>query len=221
MKLHIGCGRNLIEGFINIDNSPIALLSKCNTGLLQAFKKFSLINEDQFAFAQTIKRRKKEFVRSNCLKLPFKDGTVDFCYTSHMLGWCLSEDQLTVFFRELHRVLRPGGALRLSFFDFDQKVSEYREHKNTALFFQQMPLGTREFNFRSKLKFLFSPNIQNGLPLNGETMTRILKQHDFRDIRLLRAGETTMETSLVSNLDLSERAGETLYVECRKAIAAA
>lgn len=219
MKLHIGCGRNLIEGFINIDNSPSALLSKCNTGLLQALKKFSLINEDQLEFARTLKRRKKEFVRSNCLRLPLKNDTVEFCYTSHMLGWCLSYDQLSVFFKELHRVLLPGGALRLSFFDFDQKVNEYRQHRNTALFFQQMPLGIREFNFLTKLKFLFSPNVQNGLPLNAETMTMILEQHDFRDIRILAAGETTIDASLVRHLNLSERAGGTIYVECRKAVA--
>jgi ubiquinone/menaquinone biosynthesis C-methylase UbiE len=218
MKLHIGCGRNLLEGFINIDNSPSALLAKCNTPLLHLLKKVSLINEEQLEFSKTIKRKRKEFIRSNCLRLPFKNETVDFCYTSHMLGWCLSHEQLIVFFRELHRMLRPGGALRLSFFDFDQKVNEYRQHKNTVEFFQQMPLGVREFNFRTKLKFLFSPNMQNGLPLNAETMTFILKQQDFQDIRLLVAGETTLDASLTGNLNLSERSGETIYIECKKAL---
>lgn len=218
MKLHIGCGRNLLEGFVNIDNSPSGLLSKCNTGLLLALKKISLINEEQLEFARTLKRRKKDFVYADCLRLPFKNGSVDLCYTSHMLGWCLSYDQLSVFFREQYRVLRPGGALRLSFFDFDQKINEYRQHKNTALFFQQMPLGIQELNFRSKLRLLFSPNVQNGLPLNAETMTMILQQHDFRDIRILSAGETTMDVSLVGGLNLSERAGGSIYVECRKPI---
>jgi ubiquinone/menaquinone biosynthesis C-methylase UbiE len=216
MKLHIGCGRNLLDGFINIDNSPTALLSKCPVTLLHLLKKASLINEQQLEFSKTLKRKKKEFVRSNCLRLPFKNETVGFCYTSHMLGWCLSHDQLIVFFRELHRVLRSGGALRLSFFDFDQKINEYRQHRNTVEFFREMPLGTQEFNFRTKLKFLFSPNMQNGLPLNAETLTLILKQQGFQDISTPAAGETMLDAALIGPLNLFERAGESIYIECRK-----
>jgi hypothetical protein len=81
-----------------------------------------------------------------------------------------------------------------------------------------MPLGTQEFNFRSKLKFLFSPNMQNGLPLNAETLTAILKQQGFQDIYTPMAGETMLDAALIGPLNLFERAGESIYIECRKAL---
>lgn len=221
MKLHIGCGQTLINGFINIDNSPSTRLSRLPDLLLRLLRRFSLINDAQFAFTRRLKASKKEFLRSDCLRLPFREGTVDFCYSSHMVGWCLSLDQLNIFFSELHRIMRPGAGMRLSFFDLDQLLDDYRQHRSTIRLMEQMPLGTRSFYFKEKLKFLFSPNMQNGIPLNAETITHLLEQRSFQDIRRVAAGETTMEPAWVEGVDLSERAGASIYIECRKAIAPA
>jgi len=63
--------------------------------------KLSLINKDQLDFSARLRGRKKGFVYADCLRLPLKDESVDFCYSSHMLGWCLSRNQLDIFFKEL------------------------------------------------------------------------------------------------------------------------
>ena len=215
-KIHIGCGQNLLEGFINIDNSPTALLARLPSPLTALLNRLSLINSDQLAFSRTLRQRKKDFLYSNCLRLPLKDGSVDFCYSSHMLGWCLSHEQLDAFFKELYRVLKPGGGVRLSFFDFDSLLAGYQQHRSTIDLFSRMPLGVREFDFRDKLKFLLRRNMQNGIPLNAETITQYLEKYHFREIRTVPAGETLMPPEWVQGVDLFERAKESVYIECRK-----
>lgn len=216
MKLHIGCGQTLIPGFVNVDNSPSALLAGLNRHLLQLLKNISLINSDQLDFALKLKNGKKEFVRANCLRLPFKNDSADLCYSSHMIGWCLSMDQLHGFFRELYRILKPGAGLRLSFLDFDLLADEFQGHRNTLAFSKRLPFGIREFNFRDKLKFLFSPNMQNGIVLNAKTTVLLLEEHGFMNITLLQPGETSFAPALINGIDLSARAEESVYIECRK-----
>ncbi|MDZ7771611.1 MAG: methyltransferase domain-containing protein [Balneolaceae bacterium] len=45
--------------------------------------------------------------------LPFGEGTVDACYSSHVLEH-LDEEEADFFIREQRRVLRPGGVLRVA-----------------------------------------------------------------------------------------------------------
>ena len=214
MRIHVGCGMNVLDGFVNIDNSPTVLLSRLPLPLLRLLKTAGIVNAAQWNFSQNLKHGGKKLVYANCLRLPFPDGSVDYCYTSHMLGWCLSHNQIHAFLKELHRVLKPGGALRLSFFDFDLLVEEYRQQRDTIRFSEQMPMGIREFNFRDKLKFLFSSNMQNGLILNRETISRLLEQYGFRDITVLSAGETTFTPEQIGATDLFQRQGESVYIEC-------
>ena len=81
---------------------------------------------------------------------------------------------------------------------------------------EQLPLGADELSFRDKLKLLLSPNMQNGIPLNAETFSRYLQEHGFREILTLEAGATTMEPQWVEAVNLSEREGGSIYMECRK-----
>src|SRR5882724_1954463 len=167
MKLNIGCGNTLLDGFINIDNSPTTIISKFPVPVLRLFLRSRVINVHQLEFAKKLKTKKKEFLRADCLKLPFPDNSVDLCYSSHMIGWCLSHRQLNIFLAETRRVLRPGGTVRLSFFDFDMRVDEFLQHRDTTILFQYVPLGMQEFGFREKLKFLLRPNMRGGIVLNG------------------------------------------------------
>jgi hypothetical protein len=80
----------------------------------------------------------------------------------------------------------------------------------------RLPLGSTEFNFRLRLKFLLNRNMQNGVPLNVETFSRYLAGNGFHEIRSLAAGETTMKGPWVEGLDLYQRSAESIYIEARK-----
>jgi predicted SAM-dependent methyltransferase len=163
-----------------------------------------------------VSSRRKDIKYADCLRLPFEDNSVDFAYSSHLLGWYLGKDQLHRFVRELHRVLRPGGGVRLSFFDFDKILADYQQHRSTIQLMDRLPLGSSEFNFRSRLKLLLYRNMQNGVYLNAETFNYYLRENGFCEIRSLAAGETSMDAQWVEGLDLSQRADESIYMEGRK-----
>ena len=216
MKIHIGCGTTILDGFVNLDNSPTMLLSKLPAPVLSFFGRLSLLNRDQLAFAGVLRSRKKDVIYGDSLRLPFANGSVDFAYSSHLLGWYLGKDQVNKFVQELYRVLRPGGGIRLSFYNLDKILADYQQHRDTIRLMDRMPWGSTEFNFRSRLKFLLNRNIQNVLPLNVETFSRYLEGNGFHEIRSLAAGETTMEARWVEGLDLYQRSTESIYIEARK-----
>ena len=58
--------------------------------------------------------------------------------------------------------------------------------------------------------------MQNGIPLNIETVSRFLEKYHFRDIRSLPTGTTMMPPEWVQGVDLFERARESVYIECRE-----
>ena len=50
-------------------------------------------------------------------RLPYKDKTVDVIYASHLIAY-FDRDEIIKVFNEWHRVLKPGGLLRIATPDF-------------------------------------------------------------------------------------------------------
>lgn len=91
-KLHIGCGRHLIDGWLNSD------LSHCSESilLLDATRRF-----------------------------PFSDNTFAYVYSEHMLEHLVLQDGMAML-GECHRVLAPGGKLRIVVPDLAFLIDLYR-----------------------------------------------------------------------------------------------
>ncbi len=93
MKLHLGCGKRNIPGFVNVD-----------------LANFPHIDH-----------------RTSVTDLSmFDDGSVELIYASHVFEYFDREQAPTVL-SEWHRVLAPGGVLRLAVPDFSALVSVYEE----------------------------------------------------------------------------------------------
>ena len=93
MKLHLGCGRRFIPGFVNVDIA-------------------ALPHVDMVADV-----RRLESVAN---------GAAELVYASHVLEHFGRGEYMEVL-REWHRVLRPGGVLRLSVPDFAACAAVYYE----------------------------------------------------------------------------------------------
>ena len=62
----------------------------------------------------------------------FKDNSVDLIYWSHVLEH-FKRHECENALKEWHRVLKPGGLLRLAVPDFESIVKIYQEYKNVEL----------------------------------------------------------------------------------------
>lgn len=107
LKLNLGCGRAVLPGWINIDNSPSVVLSKI------PFAKQLLFKLRILSLEQLENQWPKDIVWADVSrKIPYPDGRVDKVYSSHFLEHIEKEKGEAVL-REVFRVLRKGGLFRL------------------------------------------------------------------------------------------------------------
>jgi SAM-dependent methyltransferase len=106
-KINLGCGRNLIEGWLNLDNSPSAIFAKIPL-VKETLFRFGLINKSIYENEWS-----KGIIWHDVTKgLPYADGTIDKVYSSHMLEH-MDHKAGELVIRECYRVLKPGGIFRL------------------------------------------------------------------------------------------------------------
>jgi SAM-dependent methyltransferase len=118
LKLHLRCGTNVVEGWINIDYSLGAHLAKIPLSKFFLRKTGLLRNEwDSRIMLHDLRK-----------KLPFGDNTVDCIYTSHTLEHLNKADGYQML-SESYRVLKPNGILRVVVPDLKAIVADYVENK--------------------------------------------------------------------------------------------
>jgi predicted SAM-dependent methyltransferase len=211
-RANIGCGMNPTEGWHNFDNSfsvklagypSVAALCKRTRVIGEARYKFlNFLRDSDIRYAQASKR------------LPFADDQLDVIYSSHMLEH-LSRSEAKSFLSEARRTLRSGGIIRLAVPDLRKLVDTYirdadaNEFISSLMMHQEVPENIREslrerlVNFRGH-RWMYDKN----------SLCSLLSENGFRDSVVLKPGETQIPNP--GELDLWERAGESLYVEAYK-----
>jgi predicted SAM-dependent methyltransferase len=125
VKVNIGSGTNVADGWTNYDRSIWLSLSKYNffRKLLYTFR---LVDRKayQTVYAPNVV---SSIIRRDVRRgIPHKSGSVDFIYCSHFLEHIKHEEALKVLM-ECHRVLKTGGWVRVVCPDLRFLVNKYVE----------------------------------------------------------------------------------------------
>lgn len=162
----------------------------------------------------------------NCIydarkRLPFEDNSVRGIFTEHFFEHIDYEEEVPPFLAECHRVLRPGGVIRIIVPDAESYIRAY-----VAGGWDQIaairPLVSDHadvhfpvrYNTRMELiNVVFRQWEEHKFAYDFETLAFILGRARFRNIRRQNFGQSIAPEIC---LDLERRASESLYVEAMK-----
>jgi SAM-dependent methyltransferase len=121
-RLHVGAFDVVHDGWLNTDVTPHLMVARV-PGLARLARALGRLSDERWAA-----HRDGRFARLRYLDvtrpLPFADGSFEAVLGSHVLEH-LAPDEAEATVRELHRVLEPGGILRLAVPDLDAVIASY------------------------------------------------------------------------------------------------
>lgn len=208
MRINVGCGQNPTRGWRNFDNSLSLRLSRLPI-VSDVLFRVGFIDEPQYRFIQFARLHEIEFADATA-RLPIGDGAADALYSCHMFEH-LDREEAALFLREVKRVLRPGGVLRLVVPDIKKHVQQYHTHGDADAFIASTLLAQpRPRTPIDRLKALFVGTRHHQWMYDGASLSRLLEAHGFISTRVVGAGVSRIDDPY---LDLCEREDESVYVE--------
>ena len=209
IKVNIGCGRTPTEGWLNFDNSPSIKLSKAPIKYNLA-KRLGLLSEQQI---ENIKWNKENNIHfSDATKsIPLETSYVDCIYTSHMVEH-LSQEGARSFLREVKRVLKVGGVVRIAVPDLRIAVDEYLESNDADAFMRGILVQAPEITtIRQKIKLFVSGYRHHQWMYDSESLSKLLLEMGFNTVEICKDGKTNITDP--DALNLREREEQSVYVE--------
>jgi ubiquinone/menaquinone biosynthesis C-methylase UbiE len=148
MKLNLGCGSQVPDGWINVDYALGARFAK-NPIFRALNRKLRVFDLDW---------NEKIYLHNLTKQFPWADSSIDVVYSSHTLEHFTRGDGRR-FLAECHRVLRNNGIVRIVVPDLRNVVVEYTEGRINADDLVEK-LGVLYGNNKNVLKNRLSPFIQ-------------------------------------------------------------
>lgn len=127
LKINLGCGLRVIDGWVNIDVSLNAFFAKWPKFILRAA--YGLSGAKQFlSYKEYIGRlRKYTFIHHNLnYGIPFLDESIDYLYLSASLEY-LHKAYAVRLLKEAYRTLKKSGIIRICTLDLEYIL---KLHKN-------------------------------------------------------------------------------------------
>lgn len=125
-------------------------------------------------------------VTTNLFKLEMiPSNTVDLIYMSHVLEHVGHRDVVTTL-REMHRILKSGGILRISVPDFDKILDIYQASDNDITAIIQPLMGGQDYPFNYHYTVFNEAHLRSTMTRGGFRTTRhwdpeLSSHHDFED----------------------------------------
>ena len=196
VRVNLGSALVVAPGWIHVDASPNALVAGRGKTVQRLAHRLtgSDLSLDSEGYRSLLNEHR--FVHHDLrYGIPFADGAVDFVYTSHFLEHLDLAAGLSLL-RESHRVLRPGGVIRVCVPDLEKAVQFYLSGDRTR-FLSYFFTDGREVRHRHRSMYDF------------ETLRKALGDAGFVDV--LKCEFAAGQTPDLERLD--NRSDETLYVE--------
>jgi len=169
MKLNLGCGSHVVDGWINVDYALGARLAKSKVfRLLNKKIKFFKLDWDEKIFIHNLNKT-----------FPWNDNSIEVIYTSHTLEH-FSRAEGIRFLKECHRVLCENGVIRLVVPDLFWVVSEYWEGRLRGdEFIERLGVLSPHYGNRLKTKLALFTYFPHKCMYDTPTLLTILKQIGF------------------------------------------
>ena len=200
MKLNLGCGTEVVDGWVNVDYSIGSRLGKLPVvGAITRNLKLFNVDWDTSIYLHNLTKR-----------FPWGDGEVDIVYSSHTLEH-LSRKDGKFFIAECHRVLKNNGVIRILVPDLKKLVQEYMEGAIQAPEFLER-LGVLYSVYNNPVKNILSPFI--GFPhkcmYDEESLLGLMTDTGFT--AAIKGG---FESAIpdIHGIELSSRVAESVIVE--------
>jgi predicted SAM-dependent methyltransferase len=204
IQLNLGCGKMVVDGWINVDYSLGARLAKLRIfASLNKKLKFFKTDWDSRIMIHNLTKR-----------LPWDDSTVDIIYSSHTLEH-LTRLQGDKFLSECYRVLKKGGILRIIVPDLAYLIQQYSEGViPSERFLERLHVLYEVYD--SRLKTLLVPFVQfpHKCMYDTDSLIRIMNDKGF-----IAESSEPFESNIpdVDKIELPDRTINAVIVEAVKA----
>lgn len=200
VKVNLGSGLTVASGWIHVDGSLNALVSRWPKAWLKVLYRFS-DNRQWFSQEQYVRiLTEHRFVHHRLqYGVPFGDETVDVIYSSHALEHIYLEEAQSLL-QDAYRALKKGGLIRLAVPDLEYALHLYQS-------------GAKE----RALDFFFIRNSSghsnsHHYMYDFELLKNLMEKAGFVEIQRCGFREGNMRDANI----LDNRPEETLFVEAKK-----
>jgi predicted SAM-dependent methyltransferase len=201
IKVNLGCGLAVAHGWINVDASLNALFASWPRVVHKVLYRLSGANRYYSLDQYCDLLEKNVFVHHDLShSLPLQDSTADFIYSSHFLEHLFKPDAERLL-KESHRVLKPGGIVRVCVPDLAYAVSLYSQGKKEQMLENYFFVEDKE-SFLARHKYMY----------DFELLKNLLEKIGFSQV--VRCEYQQGRTPDLDKLD--NRPEETLFVEAVK-----
>jgi len=206
VKINLGCGLAVHEGWINVDASLNAMAAAWPRPAHRVLYRLSGASQYYASNEYCDLLERHRFVHHDAAYgLPFADNSADFIYSSHFLEH-LFKDEAQRVLRESLRALKPGGIVRICVPDLAHAVALYTGGDKRVMLENYFFVEDRA-SFLARHKYMY----------DFELLAAELTAAGFVDVQRCeyREGRTP------DLVHLDNRPEETLYVEAAKPRSAA
>lgn len=202
IKLHLGCGTVVVDGWINVDYSLGARLSKIPT--------FRYFNKKLKLF--DVEWKENIFLHDLTKKLPWKDNSVDYIYCSHTLEH-FTKDNGRYLLSEIYRVLKRGGLARIIVPDLGIIIDRFNKKEIMAEdLVNCLEVFEQETKTTSKIKKIFNRLYQfpHRCMYTEDRLTHIMSE-----IKFLVTPKKYLESNIesIEEIESEERTKNAIVVE--------